>query len=56
MIPREAKAVIARGVKFIPTSMRLWQQATELEQGDVNKSRVLRRGLEHIPDSITKKN
>ncbi|KAK6142593.1 hypothetical protein DH2020_022941 [Rehmannia glutinosa] len=44
----DAKAVIARGVKAIP----LWMQAAKLEQDDVNKSRVLRKGLEHIPDSV----
>ncbi|KAL5974512.1 Protein STABILIZED1 [Asimina triloba] len=50
--PEDAKAVIARGVKAIPTSVKLWLQAEKLEQDVVNKSRVLRKGLEHIPDSV----
>ncbi|MCI35911.1 pre-mRNA-processing factor 6-like, partial [Trifolium medium] len=49
--PNEAKAVIARGVKSIPTSVKLWMQASKLENNDMNRSRVLRKGLEHIPDS-----
>jgi pre-mRNA-processing factor 6 len=44
--------VIARGVKAIPNSVKLWLQAAKLETSDVNKSRVLRKGLEHIPDSV----
>ncbi|KAK9279440.1 hypothetical protein L1049_013119 [Liquidambar formosana] len=47
----EAKAVISRGVRAIPNSVKLWMQAAMLETDDANKSRVLRKGLEHIPDS-----
>ncbi|KAJ7948291.1 Pre-mRNA-processing factor 6 [Quillaja saponaria] len=50
--PDEAKAVIAKGVKSIHNSVKLWMQAAKLEHDDVNKSRVLRKGLEHIPDSV----
>ncbi|KAJ1410619.1 Tetratricopeptide-like helical domain superfamily [Sesbania bispinosa] len=50
--PDNAKAVIARGVKSIPNSVKLWQQAAKLEHDDANGSRVLRKGLEHIPDSV----
>ncbi|CAL5094896.1 unnamed protein product [Urochloa decumbens] len=50
--PDEAKAVIARGVVSIPNSVKLWLQAAKLETGDLNKSRVLRKGLDHIPDSV----
>ncbi|KAF9608364.1 hypothetical protein IFM89_009483 [Coptis chinensis] len=50
--PDEAKAVIARGVKAIPYSVKLWTQAAKLEHDVANKSRVLRKGLEHIPDSV----
>ncbi|KAF7062197.1 hypothetical protein CFC21_068825 [Triticum aestivum] len=49
--PKESKAVIARGVKAIPNSVKLWLQAAKLETSDLNKSRVLRKGLEHIPGS-----
>ncbi|XBH58546.1 hypothetical protein VPH35_079959 [Triticum aestivum] len=38
-IPEDFKAVIARGVKAIPNSVKLWL-------------RVLRKGMEHIPDSV----
>ncbi|WCJ22718.1 Pre-mRNA-processing factor 6 [Euphorbia peplus] len=50
--PDDAKGVIAKGVKTISNSVKLWLQAAELEQGDANKSRVLRIGLEHMPDSV----
>ncbi|KAK9089353.1 hypothetical protein Scep_028435 [Stephania cephalantha] len=50
--PDEAKGVIARGIKSIPNSVKLWMHAAKLEHDDVNKSRVLRKGLEHIPDSV----
>ncbi|KAL2899605.1 Protein STABILIZED1 [Bienertia sinuspersici] len=48
----DAKAMIARGVKAIPSSVKLWLQASKLEQDDMNKSRVLKKGLENIPDSM----
>ena len=50
--PEEAKAVIAKGVKSISNSVKLWMQAAKLETDDLNRSRVLRKGLEHIPDSV----
>ncbi|VFQ86151.1 unnamed protein product [Cuscuta campestris] len=50
--PGEAKAVIASGIKVNPTSVKLWLEATKLEEDDSNKSRVLRKGLEHIPNSV----
>ncbi|CAN6333107.1 unnamed protein product [Urochloa humidicola] len=50
--PDEAKAVIARAVMAMPNSVKLWLQAAKLETSDLNKSRVLRKGLEHIPDSV----
>ncbi|KAI3826694.1 hypothetical protein L1987_00746 [Smallanthus sonchifolius] len=50
--PDEAKAVIAKGVKVIPNSVKLWMQAAKLEHDDANKSRVLRKGLGNIPDSV----
>ncbi|KAH0978655.1 hypothetical protein GBA52_005832 [Prunus armeniaca] len=46
------KAVIACGLKLIPNSVKLWMQAANLEHDDSNKSRVLSRGLQHIPDSV----
>ncbi|KNA11512.1 hypothetical protein SOVF_134540 [Spinacia oleracea] len=50
--PDDAKAVMARGVKAIPNSVKLWLQAAKLEQDTLQKSRVLRKGLEHISDSV----
>lgn len=50
--PEDAKAVIARGVKANPNSVKLWLEAARLEHDNVNKSRVLRKGLENIPDSV----
>nr|GEW99540.1 protein stabilized1 [Tanacetum cinerariifolium] len=50
--PHEAKAVISRGVKGIPNSVKLWMQAATLEHDDVIKSKVLRKGLENIPYSV----
>ncbi|XP_021716471.1 protein STABILIZED1-like isoform X1 [Chenopodium quinoa] len=50
--PDEAKAVIARGVKAITNSVKLWLQAAKLEQDDISKIRVLTKGLQHIPKSV----
>ena len=50
--PKNAKAVLAQGVKAIPNSVKLWMQASKLESDDISKSRVLRKALEHIPDSV----
>ncbi|PRQ24673.1 putative PRP1 splicing factor, tetratricopeptide-like helical domain-containing protein [Rosa chinensis] len=50
--PDGTKAVVVARVKSIPNSVKLWMQAAKLEHDDSNKSRVLRKGLEHIPDSI----
>jgi len=44
--------VIAKGVKEIPHSVKLWLHAARLERDDAAKSRVLRKALEHIPDSV----
>ncbi|KAJ8548271.1 hypothetical protein K7X08_030740 [Anisodus acutangulus] len=50
--PLEAKTVIAQGVKANHNSVKLWMQASKLEEDTTNKSHVLRKGLEHIPDSV----
>ena len=50
--PENAKAILARGVAAIPTSVKLWLQAARLEQETAAQSRVLRRGLERIPTSV----
>lgn len=51
--PDNAKSIISRGVKAIPNSVKLWMRAAKLEQDDTDKSRVLRKGLEFIPDSAS---
>ncbi|KAK4485227.1 hypothetical protein RD792_007855 [Penstemon davidsonii] len=43
--------VAHQGVKAMPNFVKLWMEAAKLEQDDGNKSKVLRKGLEHIPDS-----
>nr|GEV69208.1 protein stabilized1 [Tanacetum cinerariifolium] len=47
--PNEAKAIIAKRVKVIPKSVKLWMQAAKLEYDDAIKSMVLRKALENIP-------
>jgi pre-mRNA-processing factor 6 len=44
-----SKIIVAEGVKYNPKSLRLWLKATELEQEDFNKRRVLRKALEALP-------
>ncbi|KAJ2003352.1 U4/U6 x U5 tri-snRNP complex subunit Prp1 [Coemansia thaxteri] len=47
-----ARAVLARAVRVLPQSVRLWQAAAaEEEEGDARR-RVLRRALEHVPGSV----
>ena len=36
----------------IPQSVRLWVKASELEAEVLNKKRVLRKALEHVPTSV----
>eukprot|EP00164_Ancoracysta_twista_P004398 GFYU01005929.1.p1 GENE.GFYU01005929.1~~GFYU01005929.1.p1 ORF type:complete len:962 (-),score=313.69 GFYU01005929.1:140-3025(-) len=50
--PENAKAVLAKGVKHIPSSVKLWMQASNLEKETGNKKKVLRKALEVIPNSI----
>ena len=41
-----------QGVQHIPTSVRMWMRATDLEADAKAKKRVLRRALEAVPDSV----
>lgn len=51
--PRDtAKAVIAQAARHIPTSVRIWIKAAELEIEIKAKRRVYRKALEHIPNSV----
>eukprot|EP00924_Labyrinthula_sp_SR-Ha-C_P007136 augustus_masked-scaffold_8-processed-gene-10.7-mRNA-1 protein AED:0.38 eAED:0.42 QI:0/-1/0/1/-1/1/1/0/957 len=48
----EAKSVVAQGIKAIPTSVKLWLLAADLEVSVEKQINVLRRGIEYIPDSV----
>jgi pre-mRNA-processing factor 6 len=50
--PANAKVILARAVKEVPGSVRIWIHAANLEDELVNKKRVLRKALEEIPDSV----
>ncbi|XP_023221900.1 pre-mRNA-processing factor 6-like [Centruroides sculpturatus] len=47
-----AKAVIAQAVRHIPSSVRIWIKAADLEIEIKGKRRVYRKALEHIPNSV----
>ena len=50
--PEMAKAVIAQAVRNIPTSVRIWIKAADLEIETKGKRRVFRKALENIPNSV----
>lgn len=50
--PDTAKAVIAQAARHIPTSVRIWIKAADLETETKAKRRVYRKALEHIPNSV----
>eukprot|EP00803_Ostreobium_quekettii_P004876 evm.model.scf_1630.6 EVM.evm.TU.scf_1630.6 scf_1630:19839-27733(+) len=50
--PNNSRAVLAQGVALNPLSVKLWMQAARLETNEAAKSRVLRRALEQIPNSV----
>ncbi|XP_077291122.1 pre-mRNA processing factor 6 isoform X2 [Arctopsyche grandis] len=51
--PRDtARAVIAQAARHVPTSVRVWIKAADLEQETKAKRRVFRKALEHIPNSV----
>lgn len=47
-----AKAAIAQAARHIPTSVRIWIKAADLETEIKAKRRVFRKALEHIPNSV----
>lgn len=47
-----AKAAIAQAARHIPTSVRIWIKAADLESEAKAKRRVFRKALEHIPNSV----
>lgn len=50
--PETAKAVIAQAARHIPTSVRIWIKAADVETETKAKRRVFRKALEHIPNSV----
>lgn len=50
--PETAKTILANAVRHIPTSIKIWLLAKELEKDFDAQKRVLRRALEFIPDSV----
>lgn len=50
--PDTSKAVIAQAARHIPTSVRIWIKAADLETEPKAKRRVFRKALEHIPNSV----
>eukprot|EP00913_Durusdinium_trenchii_P031191 g29207.t1 len=50
--PANAKAVLAKAVKSLPHSVRLWIDAANRETDLQAKGRVLRKALEFIPNSV----
>ncbi len=50
--PENAKVIFARAVQNVPTSVKLWLSAAQLEETTENKKRVLRKGLELVPKSV----
>ncbi|KAJ0961004.1 hypothetical protein J5N97_001039 [Dioscorea zingiberensis] len=50
--PDEAKALIAKGVKANPNSVKLWLQAAKLKHEQQNQIRVLMKALQRVPTSV----
>ena len=50
--PANAKSVLAEAVQHLPRSVKIWMQASALEQSGAAKRRVLRRALEFVPNSV----
>ena len=50
---RNAKVIAAEAIKANLRSVRLWTEAMKLEIDQTSKKRVVRRALDHIPESET---
>ncbi|XP_021354923.1 pre-mRNA-processing factor 6-like, partial [Mizuhopecten yessoensis] len=48
----QGKAIVAQAVRHLPSSVRLWIKASDLENEMKPKKRVFRKALEHIPNSV----
>jgi pre-mRNA-processing factor 6 len=51
--PEQAKTILASAVRRIPTSVKIFMQAADLETHDATKKIILRKGLESNPTSVT---
>ena len=50
--PAKAKVILARAVEQLPSSVKVWMRAADLEKETVNRKRVLRKALEYVPNSV----
>ncbi|CAN0423487.1 unnamed protein product, partial [Hapterophycus canaliculatus] len=50
--PENAKTVLANAIRNLPTSVKIWLRAAELESNTSSKKVVLRRSLEFVPNSV----
>ncbi|CAM9224613.1 unnamed protein product [Ectocarpus sp. 6 AP-2014] len=50
--PENAKTVLANAIRNLPTSVKIWLRAAELETTNASKKVVLRRALEFVPNSV----
>lgn len=51
--PDMAKTILASAVRHIPTSVKIFLRAADLENNDDSKKAILRKGLEMNPTSVT---
>ena len=49
----DTKYVLAKAIRQMPKSKRLWMKAAEFEAGTVKKRAVILRALEQIPNDET---
>eukprot|EP01119_Soliformovum_irregulare_P017874 TRINITY_DN5376_c0_g1_i1.p1 TRINITY_DN5376_c0_g1~~TRINITY_DN5376_c0_g1_i1.p1 ORF type:complete len:721 (+),score=219.96 TRINITY_DN5376_c0_g1_i1:181-2163(+) len=50
--PEDAKGILAKAVKQLSTSVKIWLQAAKLETDPKNQKKVLRKALETVPTSV----
>eukprot|EP00008_Paramoeba_atlantica_P014332 CAMPEP_0201492404 /NCGR_PEP_ID=MMETSP0151_2-20130828/32951_1 /ASSEMBLY_ACC=CAM_ASM_000257 /TAXON_ID=200890 /ORGANISM="Paramoeba atlantica, Strain 621/1 / CCAP 1560/9" /LENGTH=913 /DNA_ID=CAMNT_0047879193 /DNA_START=69 /DNA_END=2807 /DNA_ORIENTATION=- len=50
--PNDAKLILARAVKELPQSVKIWLRAADLETDSTLKKRVYRKALEYVPNSV----
>ncbi|GBE60413.1 U5 snRNP-associated protein 102 kDa [Babesia ovata] len=50
--PEYAKAVLAKAVRMVPKSVKVWVEAANRETNTNDKRRILRKALEFVPNSV----